>query len=82
MLIENVCFVESLNKFDAYCIWDLEVGWLGCFGFNLRFVLLMFHEMTVGGNVEPQFDATTDTGFIKIHRNVALTSRIIPVASS
>lgn len=26
MLIENVCFVESLSKFDAYCIWDLEVG--------------------------------------------------------
>lgn len=23
----NVCFVECLSKFDAYCIWDLEVGW-------------------------------------------------------
>lgn len=38
MLIENVCFVESLSKFDAYCIWDLEVEWV-FFGFNLHFVL-------------------------------------------
>lgn len=36
MLIENVCFVESLRKFDAYCIWDLEVGWL--FG-DLTYIL-------------------------------------------
>lgn len=54
MLIGNVCFVGSVSKSDAYCILDLEVGWV--FFLFLTYILsFVFHELTAGGNVEPQF---------------------------
>lgn len=55
MLIANVCFVGSLSKSDAYCILDLDVGWVGFFLFLTYILSFVFHELTAGGNVEPQF---------------------------
>lgn len=53
-------------------------GWVG----SHLFCPMVFRKVTAGGNVEPQFTAAAGADWLQIQRDGALTSRIIPVASS
>lgn len=81
MLMGSVCFLESLSRREARCVGAVEVGWGGWVGSHL-FCPMVFRKVTAGGNVEPQFTAAAGADWLQIQRDGALTSRIIPVASS